>query len=49
VLDDSGNYGERGRARALAEFSVERMVDRTLAVYHEALRTRPGVRHRAVP
>jgi glycosyltransferase involved in cell wall biosynthesis len=49
VLDDPKDYGDRGRARALAEFSVERMVDRTLAVYHEALRTRPGVRHQAVP
>jgi glycosyltransferase involved in cell wall biosynthesis len=32
--------GERGRARAQAEFSVARMTDRTLAVYERAL-TRP--------
>jgi glycosyltransferase involved in cell wall biosynthesis len=38
VLDDQGGYGERGRARAEAQFSVERMVDRTLAVYETALR-----------
>ncbi len=38
VLDDPGNYGERGRARACAEFSVARMADRTLAVYETALK-----------
>jgi glycosyltransferase involved in cell wall biosynthesis len=30
--------GDAGRARALAEFSVARMTERTLAVYEEALR-----------
>jgi glycosyltransferase involved in cell wall biosynthesis len=30
--------GERGRARALAEFNVARMADRTLAVYERACR-----------
>jgi mannosyltransferase len=29
--------GERGRERACSTFSLERMVSRTLAVYHEAL------------
>ncbi|MGB8004892.1 MAG: glycosyltransferase family 4 protein, partial [Gaiellaceae bacterium] len=48
VLDDSGDYGTRGRSRALARFSVERMVDRTLAVYHDALRTRPRIGHQGV-
>ncbi len=48
VLDDSGDYGTRGRSRALAGFSVERMVDRTLAVYHDALRTRPRLGHQGV-
>jgi glycosyltransferase involved in cell wall biosynthesis len=37
VLADPAGYGERGRARALAEFSVARMADRTLAVYEAAL------------
>jgi glycosyltransferase involved in cell wall biosynthesis len=37
TLDDPRGYGERGRARARAEFSVERMTDRTLAVYETAL------------
>jgi alpha-maltose-1-phosphate synthase len=37
VLDDSAGYGERGRERARAEFSVAKMADRTLAVYEEAL------------
>jgi glycogen(starch) synthase len=41
VLDDPKEYGERGRARALAEFSVAQMADRTLAVYEAALRARP--------
>jgi len=36
VLADPSDYGERGRARAQAEFSVARMVDRTLAVYRTA-------------
>ena len=36
VLDDPAGYGERGRARAQAEFSVARMADRTLAVYEAA-------------
>jgi glycosyltransferase involved in cell wall biosynthesis len=42
VLDDPRDYGKRGRSRALAEFSVERMVDRTLAVYEAALRSGSG-------
>jgi glycosyltransferase involved in cell wall biosynthesis len=33
VLAEPGRYGERGRARAKAEFSVARMVERTLEVY----------------
>jgi glycosyltransferase involved in cell wall biosynthesis len=36
VLEDPGTFGERGYARARSEFSVERMVDRTLAVYDAA-------------
>jgi glycosyltransferase involved in cell wall biosynthesis len=36
VLENPGVLGERGFARARSEFSVERMVDRTLAVYEEA-------------
>jgi glycosyltransferase involved in cell wall biosynthesis len=44
VLDDPGGYGERGRERAQAQFSVTRMADRTLALYETALRgTRLGV------
>jgi glycosyltransferase involved in cell wall biosynthesis len=44
VLEDPGDYGERGRARARAEFSVAKMADRTLAVYETALnRTGPRV------
>ncbi|MDX6413028.1 MAG: hypothetical protein QOH23_438 [Gaiellaceae bacterium] len=42
VLDDPKDYGERGRARALAEFSVAQMADRTVAVYEAALRSGPG-------
>ena len=42
VLEDPSRYGERGRARARAEFSVARMADRTLAVYEAAL-ANPGV------
>jgi glycosyltransferase involved in cell wall biosynthesis len=37
VLAQPGEYGERGQARARAEFSVARMTDRTLAVYERAL------------
>jgi glycosyltransferase involved in cell wall biosynthesis len=37
VLDEAGDYGERGLARARAEFSVARMADRTLAVYRAAV------------
>jgi glycosyltransferase involved in cell wall biosynthesis len=37
VLDHPRDYGERGRRRAQAEFSVARMVDRTLAVYEAAV------------
>ena len=33
VLSDPGEYGKLGRERALTEFSVARMADRTLAVY----------------
>jgi glycosyltransferase involved in cell wall biosynthesis len=36
VLAVPGTYGERGYARARSEFSVARMVDRTLAVYEAA-------------
>jgi glycosyltransferase involved in cell wall biosynthesis len=36
VLAMPGTYGERGYARARSEFSVARMVDRTLAVYEAA-------------
>jgi starch synthase len=36
VLAGPTAYGERGRARANAEFSVARMTDRTLAVYESA-------------
>jgi glycosyltransferase involved in cell wall biosynthesis len=36
VLDDPRDYGERGRERARAEFSVAQMTDRTLAVYENA-------------
>jgi glycosyltransferase involved in cell wall biosynthesis len=38
VLVDPAGYGERGRARAQAEFSVAKMTDRTLAVYESASR-----------
>jgi glycosyltransferase involved in cell wall biosynthesis len=38
VLADPAPYGERGRARAQAEFSVAEMTDRTLAVYESASR-----------
>jgi starch synthase len=37
VLAEPNDYGEQGRARARAEFSVARMTDRTLAVYERAL------------
>jgi glycosyltransferase involved in cell wall biosynthesis len=37
VLADPAGYGERGLARARAEFSVPRMADRTLAVYERAM------------
>ena len=37
VLDDPGRYGELGRRRAEAEFSVARMTELTLAVYETAL------------
>ena len=44
VLADPAGYGERGRARASAEFSVARMADRTVGVYETALqRTGPRV------
>jgi glycosyltransferase involved in cell wall biosynthesis len=36
VLEDPGALGERGYARARSEFSVDRMVARTLAVYEAA-------------
>ena len=38
VLDDPGDYGERGRRRARSQFSVARMADRTLGLYETALR-----------
>jgi glycosyltransferase involved in cell wall biosynthesis len=38
VLSDPADLGDRGRARARQEFSVAKMVDRTLAVYDNALR-----------
>jgi glycosyltransferase involved in cell wall biosynthesis len=38
VLADPAGYGERGHARARAEFSVAKMADRTLAVYESAWR-----------
>jgi glycosyltransferase involved in cell wall biosynthesis len=38
VLADPAVYGERGRARAQAEFSVAEMTDRTLAIYESASR-----------
>ena len=37
VLADPADYGERGRARARAEFSVAKMADRTLEVYRRGL------------
>jgi glycosyltransferase involved in cell wall biosynthesis len=37
VLADPAGYGERGRERARAEFSVARMADRTLAVYERTI------------
>jgi glycosyltransferase involved in cell wall biosynthesis len=37
ALDDPDDYGERSAARARAEFSVDRMAARTLAVYGRAL------------
>jgi glycosyltransferase involved in cell wall biosynthesis len=37
VLDDPGDYGAAGRARAQEEFSVARMADRTLALYESVL------------
>ena len=44
ILENPGDYGERGRARAHAEFSVVKLADRTLAVYETALnRTGPQV------
>ena len=41
VLADPAGYGERGRERARAEFSVAKMADRTLAVYETCLRDCP--------
>jgi glycosyltransferase involved in cell wall biosynthesis len=38
VLAGPAGYGERGQARARAEFSVAKMADRTLAVYESASR-----------
>jgi rhamnosyl/mannosyltransferase len=38
ISDDDlrARLGRQARERAQAEFTIERMVDRTLAVYHEA-------------
>lgn len=36
ALDDAGTLGEAGRGRARAEFSVEQMTSRTIAVYERA-------------
>jgi starch synthase len=36
VLADPGSFGEAGRARARAEFSVTKMADRTLALYEHS-------------
>ena len=41
VLTDPADYGERGRARARAEFNVAKMADRTLEVYRRALARPP--------
>ena len=41
VLADPAGYGERGRERARAEFSVAKMADRTLGVYETCLRDCP--------
>ena len=41
VLANPTGYGERGLARARAEFSVARMADRTLAVYERTAGVRP--------
>jgi glycosyltransferase involved in cell wall biosynthesis len=43
VLQEPSSYGERGRARARAEFSVAGMADRTLAVYETAVSRTSGV------
>ena len=37
LLDEPGDYGTRGLARARSEFSVAKMTDRTVAVYERAL------------
>jgi rhamnosyl/mannosyltransferase len=45
ILDDDGlraRMGVRARERVLSEFTVERMVDSTLAVYDEVLTTKAG-------
>jgi glycosyltransferase involved in cell wall biosynthesis len=34
--------GERSRARAVAEFSVERVIEQTLGLYRELLAERPA-------
>ncbi|MGH7340232.1 MAG: glycosyltransferase family 4 protein, partial [Candidatus Rokuibacteriota bacterium] len=38
--------GERGRARAVAEFSVERVIEQTLALYRDLLAERSAARSR---
>jgi glycosyltransferase involved in cell wall biosynthesis len=43
VLDDPGDYGRGGLARARVEFSVEKMANRTLGTYETAL-GRTGLR-----
>jgi glycosyltransferase involved in cell wall biosynthesis len=40
VLDERSPFGERGRARAHADFSVARMTERTLSVYERVLNDR---------
>jgi glycosyltransferase involved in cell wall biosynthesis len=43
ALSEPSRYGEKGRARARAEFSVAEMADRTIAVYEASLTRTTGV------